>query len=543
MNSINHNLMATDVAGNLNSHYGKLATSVERLSSGLRINSAADDAAGLAVREFMSADVATLHQGVRNANDAISMLQVADSALAIIDEKLIRMKELAEQAATGTYNSIQRLVIEREFQAMASEIDRIANATDFNGIKLLDGSLSGVHNGTGLTASGAMKIHFGTANDSAEDYYYIDINACGAKGLGLHNSDKTSTISAGEAWLLQDAVIDWDANKIFVNVPSRIAGPDNYNTPGVWPDDKHHASPQAISDMPGFDYYELPVGLENIVATSKSAASTATHKPHINLFTTNGIQITGVNPEKDWEPYHSNPGTKPTGAIWWNQSGDNTANPSLVSQKVINNLVQGGVLDASAVYNGNNVIYKTGESVSIANMKVSIVQGMNEIATSEEIIKIDKITESLVFMIGGHDTPSAQNSCNIYSLTIEADITPELKARLRGDTSAVSGHTSLINIDTQAKAQKALVRIDDAIVAKDKVRAHLGAMQNRLENTVNNLVIQGENLQIAESRISDADIASEMISFVRNQILTQSAVAMLGQANSYPHMLASLLNR
>ena len=106
------------------------------VNSGLRINSAADDAAGLAIRELMRADVSTLNQGIRNANDAISMIQGADGALAVIDEKLIRMKELAEQAATGTYNSTQRLMIDSEFQAMGAEIDRIARATDFNGIHL-----------------------------------------------------------------------------------------------------------------------------------------------------------------------------------------------------------------------------------------------------------------------------------------------------------------------------------------------------------------------------------------------------------------------
>lgn len=167
---VSHNLMAANTARNLNTHYGRLATSTQRLSSGLRINGAADDAAGLAIRELMRADVAALHQGVRNANDAISLIQTADGALSIIDEKLIRMKELAEQAATGTYNSTQRLMIDSEFKAMASEIDRIANATDFNGLKLLDGSLNGKHEGSGMNPAGAMKIHFGTANDSAEDY-------------------------------------------------------------------------------------------------------------------------------------------------------------------------------------------------------------------------------------------------------------------------------------------------------------------------------------------------------------------------------------
>ena len=196
--SINTNFMAANTANTLKTHYSRLATSVERLSSGLRVNSAADDAAGLAIRELMRADVATFHQGVRNANDAISMIQTADGALAVIDEKLIRMKELAEQAATGTYNSTQRLIIHSEFQQMAMEIERIAHATDFNGIKLLDGSLAGEHNGSGLNATGKMKIHFGTGNDSAEDYYYVEIGNCTLAGLGLRD-EAVTTINAAAA--------------------------------------------------------------------------------------------------------------------------------------------------------------------------------------------------------------------------------------------------------------------------------------------------------------------------------------------------------
>ena len=156
---VNHNLMAMNAARNLNSSYNKLSTSTRRLSSGLRVDTAADDAAGLAIRELMRAEISGMQQGVRNANDGISLIQTADGALQVVDEKLIRMKELAEQAATGTYDSTQRLLIESEYQQMASEITRIANATDFNGIKLLDGTLSGAHDGSGLVSKGELKIH------------------------------------------------------------------------------------------------------------------------------------------------------------------------------------------------------------------------------------------------------------------------------------------------------------------------------------------------------------------------------------------------
>ncbi|MBU4242970.1 MAG: flagellin, partial [Proteobacteria bacterium] len=167
---VNNNMMAANAARNLNTSYSALSTSTERLSSGLRINSSSDDAAGLAVRELMRSDVATINQGVRNANDGISMIQTADGALSVVDEKLIRMKELAEQASTGTYTDSQRQIIDDEYQAMASEITRIASATDFNGIHLLNGNLGG----TGMT------IHFGTGNDEAEDKYAVTIADCSA---------------------------------------------------------------------------------------------------------------------------------------------------------------------------------------------------------------------------------------------------------------------------------------------------------------------------------------------------------------------------
>jgi flagellin len=291
--TINHNMMAATASRNLSASYGALATSTNRLSSGLRINTAADDAAGLAVREIMRAEVSSLNQGVRNANDAISMIQTADGALGVIDEKLIRMKELAMQASTGTYSSDQRLIIDSEYQAMASEITRIASSTDFNGIHLLNGNLSSsTHNGAGMDSTGKLKVHFGTGNDSAEDYYYVQINTATASALGV------------------------------------------------------------------------------------------------------GMGASGTN----------------------------------------------------------------GRSIS-----------------------------------------------------------------------------------TQELAQKALDSLDKAIISKDKIRANLGALQNRLENTITNLSIQSENTSASESQISDVDVATEMTEFTREQVKTQSAVAMLSQANSLSKLALNLI--
>jgi flagellin-like hook-associated protein FlgL len=193
---INHNMMAMNTARTLSNTYDRLNSSVQRLSSGLRINSAADDAAGLAIRELMRADIATMKQGIRNAADAISMIQTADGAMAVIDEKLTRMKELAEQAATGTYTTLQREIINSEYQAMAAEIDRIAASTNFNGVKLLDGSITNLHGGQG------MKIHFGVGNDPGEDYYFInmgDVRATSTTGLQIGGDAKNDIWGQGAA--------------------------------------------------------------------------------------------------------------------------------------------------------------------------------------------------------------------------------------------------------------------------------------------------------------------------------------------------------
>ena len=186
MSVLNTKMLSTLIARNMTRTYNRLGVSTDRISSGMRINSAADDTSYITVRELLRSDVSVLHQGMRNANDAISLVQTAEAALQVIDEKLIRMRELAEQAATGTYSSTQRLIINNEFQAMASEVNRIANATDFNGIKLLDGTLSALTNSIGADAFGQLRIHYGLGNSANEDYINLGVGVATTKGLGLN---------------------------------------------------------------------------------------------------------------------------------------------------------------------------------------------------------------------------------------------------------------------------------------------------------------------------------------------------------------------
>jgi len=401
---IQHNLMAQTAARNLSASYGSLSDSIRKLSSGLRIEQAADDPAGLAVRELMRSEIATLSQGMRNANDAISLIQTADGALSVIDEKLIRMKELAMQAATGTYTSDQRLIIDSEYQAMASEIDRIANATDFNGLYLLNGNLSSdVHNGAGLTATGKLKVHFGTGNDSAEDYYYLQIGSATTSALGLLSGGTAATPAGG-------IIGQTEAQYVSANSLVQVGGSTTW------------------SDMPDIG------------------------------------------------------------------TGFYTNTPGGVS----------GNIDAGATVN----VYRNA-------------------ADTRRYLLVENQDQELISIRYDFLAP------NVYDYASVATV--------NSPNPGSAGTAGSISISTQQLAQGALETIQRAIVSKDNIRANLGAMQNRLENTISNLDIQRENLQAAESRISDVDVSQEMTTFVRGQILTQAASAMLAQANNLPRMALQLL--
>ena len=474
---VNHNMMAANVARNLNAHYSNLSTSTQRLSTGMRINSAADDAAGLAISELQRADIAALQQGARNANDAISLIQTADGAMGVIDEKLIRMKELAEQAATGTYDSTQRLMIESEYQQMASEITRIANATDFNGIKLLDGTLSGVHDGSEMTATGALKVHFGTGNDSAEDYYYIEIGDVTAQALGLGNA----------------STYDEDRNRIVAEFKANL----EKNMRG-W--DRGTAAQKAA--------YEGIQALVNNFATQIGNIQTA-------------LENTG-------DPANAN-----ALADAWNALSEEKKQfygKGLPSENMPPDPDEYAAMSDS---DKQKVLYAYTRAL-VDSWGDADTDG-DATATSFgnigfDLTEIDNFNAAVQGAAGS--TQEEQDAANaaVYEALHSMSVALETKWDAAGRTVA-----------TQEDAQLALDAINNAIIEKDKVRAHLGALQNRLENTITNLNVQAENLQAAESRIRDVDVATEMTEFTRQQVLTQTAVAMLSQANSLPQMAMQLV--
>lgn len=190
---IKNNLMSANATRHVADSYNALATSVERLSSGLRINSAKDDAAGLAVRELMRADIAVIEQAVRNAQDGISLLQTMEGAMATIDDALVRMQQLAEQAATGSYSSAQRAIMESEFQEMRNEIDRVAGSTEFNDIKMLDNT-------------DTVSIHIGKLSTDSISITGSNVTSA-SSGLNITNLSISSAASAQSALTALDSAI------------------------------------------------------------------------------------------------------------------------------------------------------------------------------------------------------------------------------------------------------------------------------------------------------------------------------------------------
>ena len=469
---VNHNMMAANVARNLNAHYSNLSTSTQRLSTGMRINSAADDAAGLAISELQRADIAALQQGARNANDAISLIQTADGAMGVIDEKLIRMKELAEQAATGTYDSTQRLMIDSEYQQMASEITRIANATDFNGIKLLDGTLSGVHDGSEMTATGALKVHFGTGNDSAEDYYYIEIGDVTAQALGLGNA----------------STYDEDRNRIVAEFKANL----EKNMRG-W--DRGEAWQKAAYDNIQGIVDDFAAKLDQI-QTDLEAGNMTAYTDDWNALTQEQKQFYGKGLPADMPP---------TAQQYQDMSQSD-------KEKVLYAYTR-----AAIDFMGD--ADDDGDATTGGFAGLNLQTGINTFETA----------------VGNAvPAPTAEQEAAARAAVDEALHSMSVALETKWDAA---GRT----VATQEDAQLALDAINNAIIEKDKVRAHLGALQNRLENTITNLNVQAENLQAAESRIRDVDVATEMTEFTRQQVLTQTAVAMLSQANSLPQMAMQLV--
>ena len=541
---VNHNLMAMNAARNLQTIYNRLALSTQRLSSGLRVNSAADDAAGLAVREMMRADIAAINQGVRNAGDAISLIQTAEGALSVIDEKLTRMKELAQQAATGTYTTAQRAIMDSEYQAMAAEIDRIANATKFNGVKLLDGSLTALHAGSG------MKIHFGGGNSSAEDYYYIsiaDMRATESTGLQIGGGATAEILAASTSFASGGVVVasdsyfaySYDFSGLGTNVLSNFAG--YYFL----------ATGTTLSGM--VDILNQGTAARTFLDLDKASGASAGDLASTYI-TFGNLRVYFWSADKLTASVSGWNGANAVGISVSDVAGASGDVLASALVDAINGTSKGNILarasggtlmivyrDPGVAGNGQTVATGTFFTADFSSTTLSGGGATWAIASVETLSTGNKYLQLKGKDKGENYDITILNANTVSSGNLEALGWADSQADFSETEATGSGNWDGADILTQSAAQLALAQIDAAINTKEAARANLGALANRLENTITQLQIQGENLQAAESRISDVDVATEMTEFTRNNILAQAATAMLAQANALPQLALQLL--
>ena len=439
MLAIKNNIMAGNAARHLGMAYDNLAKSVERLASGLRINSAKDDAAGLAVRELMRADIAVLVQGSRNAQDGISMVQTMEGAMAVMDENLIRMKELAEQAATGSYSAAQRTIMDSEFSEMADEIERIAGATAFNGITMLN---------TAPSATNAVSIHVGTTST-------IDIAKVDMTKTGLN-------IDTGDG--------GWQADSLTAN------GVDSASD--TWLTVTQGASGAATVTLT-ISFEDSGTAANDELDIEVSLAATGT-------FSLASV-VSQINTASN--------------ALGWDSSGNDLRYSAATAY-----------LDTAS----SKYVLRLDSRDSTSDQHSMIISGLATVAAAEGTVT------------GGFDVTAVEAAATGGSSAVSDDMAA-------GVTQAG------LNILTTAAATTALTTIAAAISTKDTARAAFGYKMNRLESTIAILNIQAENLGAAESRISDVDVATEMATLTRTQVLSQAGISMLAQANSMPQMALTLL--
>lgn len=412
---IQHNIAALNTHRNLGMNQASAAKNLEKLSSGFKINRAGDDAAGLAISEKMRGQISGLDMASKNASDSISLIQTAEGALNETHSILQRMRELAVQSSNDTNVTDDRDALQKEISQLTQEIDRVANTTEFNTQKLLDGGFSGTFQ-IGANEGQTMKM---------------DIGKMDSASLGLN-----STVTIKEAGTTSNN----DKNAALADGTYTLDGAN-------------------LKDSKG-----------NVVGTFATDKITAAGKEVVTLTNTDlkdKSTITISNGGKNFEVKNEVAGSDKLSAGTYKVSGTNV----LKDDKLVGTL-------------GTN--------------KITLTDG-TDITEAELGFKTGKLKDTSEFTVNGAD------------------------------------------ISSREQASAAITSIDNAIKKVSDQRSSLGAVQNRLEHTINNLGTSSENLTAAESRIRDTDMAAEMMAFTKNNILTQAAQSMLAQANQQPQGVLQLL--
>ena len=542
---VQHNLNAINANNKMNINVSGTKKATEKLSSGYQINRAGDNAAGLAISEKMRSQIRGLSQATKNANDGISLIQTAEGGLNETHSILQRMRELSVQSANGTYqDDTDREAIQLEVDALKSEIDRIASSTEYNGMKLLDGSLGG---SKGTNEYGAKYGAVSTA----------DTDLIGATITSNIAGVKITTAYAASGKGGENAIWSADGKNLTMNL---VSG-ETYTQKDI--DNLIANATQSKDAGQTTAPAEVSVKLANGVMTASKAGETDATKA--------GLRATGSNSADVLKLV----GDTKSGAHGSSDSITFTANSygkaydtGMASKITISTDVAAGKENvsveapATAATAGNpakaaeiklhlstgktytekdieNILKEAGYDYSVkledtkntdgdADGKIYFnVKGNAEVAiTDGEGVGKDSVPNNgkgLTFQIGANGVEDQRVTLNVNDMS----------------SSAIG--VANADVSTQDAANAAIDMIDAAVKTVSMQRAGLGALQNRLEYTVNNLTTTNENLTAAESQIRDTDMATEMINYTKNNILQQASQAMLAQANQQPQAILQLL--
>lgn len=489
---INTNIPSLNAQRNLSGSANSLNTSLQRLSSGLRINSAKDDAAGLGIAERMTSQIRGMNQAVRNANDGVSLAQTAEGSLATTGDMLQRIRELAVQASNATNSSSDRQAIQSEVGQLASEINRIAQTTSFNGQMLLDGTMGtaqfqvGANAGQTIGASGTnfLTNTYGNnrvENDAATVIASSNLATAQAVTVSGFLGSKAYTTAAGDT-----------AQSIAAGI-NRMTSDTGVSATAVT--NAHLAL--------GKETYSFTIQSDNATAVtvafsvSGTATSATDFAAGINAINAQSAK-TGVTAEFD---------TKTAGIKLTNATGNDIK-----------------ITNAAAA---NNTTF----TVSSYQVNGTVIAGNT--ATGSTAVSV----------VNGRVTFDSQNSFAVTDAG--SGFLMGTAGKLNG-TTTTTGASDLkavadLDVTTFENAQLAIAIVDAALAAVNGQRAQFGALQSRFESTINNLQIASENTAQARSRIQDADFAVETANLSRATILQQAGTAMLAQANQIPQNVLNLL--
>ncbi|MBK57297.1 MAG: flagellin [Pseudomonas sp.] len=501
--TVNTNIASLNTQRNLQSSSNALSTSMQRLSTGSRINSAKDDAAGLQISNRLTSQINGLGVAVRNANDGISLAQTAEGALQQSTNILQRMRDLSLQSANGSNSTTERQALNDEVKQLKDELNRISDTTTFGGQKLLDGSF------------GTKKFQVGA---NANETIGVTVNASGAKNIG---ADKFNLAGTGTSKVLASTVAA-------TPVAAAIGGT---------------AATLTITGSNGVAKTTANIG----AGSAKSAADA------VNLLS----EDTGVTADARTSVELSGVGA---GNVSFTLTGNTgTGNDATVSAIVTdpNDLsalasainAQSSKTGITATLTANNAkLELSSEAGDDIVMKSYTNSGTDKTADLKSISYDGKTYGSAVAIESGavNDTARIQGNVQLHSTgAFQVSGTGAESATLvaAATTAYVStlDKVSDVDISSALGAQNAISVIDAAIAGIDKNRASLGAVQNRFDNTISNLQSISENVSAARGRIQDTDFAAETANLSKNQILQQAGTAILAQAKQLPQAVLSLL--